>query len=185
MDSTPDIIINKYHDSLHDLNKQCVMVDKKSLNIVQWNVRGINDFRKFDELIYFVNECKFDIDVVVVGETWVKKENSIIYNIPGYRAYYSCRDHSSGGLAVFIRHSLEIQSTNSETINGLHYIHAVINQHGLQYNVIGVYRPPSFDYNEFQHILEGWLSAASPSRPLFIAGDVNIPINLQHNNIVI
>ena len=102
MDSTPNTIQNKYYNCLSDFNKSYVNVVNNCLNVVQWNIRGINDFEKFDELIYVVNECKMDLDVIVVGETMMKKENSGIYNIPGYRAFFSCRENSAGGLAVVL-----------------------------------------------------------------------------------
>lgn len=185
MDSTPNTIQNKYYNCLSDFNKSYVNVVNNCLNVVQWNIRGINDFEKFDELIYVVNECKMDLDVIVVGETMMKKENSGIYNIPGYRAFFSCRENSAGGLAVFVKLSLAHKIINIKTIEGLHYIHLELKLRGHTYNIIGIYRPPSFDYSEFQNIMEGWLSAATQSKPFLIIGDVNVPINLQNNNVVI
>ena len=141
-------------------------------------------FLKFDEVIYFVNECKIEIDVIVVGETWLKNENCCIYSIPGYRAFFSCRSNSSGGLAVFVRSSLECKLIDNKSIDGLHYVHLEVKLCGSLFNIVGVYRPPSFDYNSVQDNLEKWLSLATPSKPYVIVGDINIPINMQNNNIV-
>lgn len=87
MDTLPNMIVNKYYNSLNAFNQNCGM-NNNCLNVIQWNVRGMNNFEKFDELIYFVNECKIDIDVIIVGESWLKKENICVYNIPGYRAFF-------------------------------------------------------------------------------------------------
>lgn len=184
MDLIANTTSNKYYCNLHDFNSKSNIENTNNLNILQWNVRGMNVLDKFDEIIYFVNECKFDLDVIVVGETWVKNDYSCIYNIPGYRAYFSCRDNSSGGLAVFIKNNLEHKLINNQTRDGIHHVQIEIKHQGRWYNVFGVYRPPSFDYYELQNIFESWLSTATPSKPVFIVGDVNIPINMLNNGIV-
>lgn len=184
MDSTTSMIQNTYYDCLSDFNKKYVRVVTNCLNVIQWNIRGLNDMEKFDELIYFVNECGMDIDVIVVGETMMKKQNSTIYNIPGYRAFFSCRDNSAGGLAVFVKTSLDYKLIKTQTISGLHYIHLELKLQGNTFNTVGIYRPPSFDYSEFQNIVESWLLTATPSKPFLIIGDVNVPINLHNNNVV-
>ena len=44
MDTIPNTIVNKYYDNLDIFNNKCEIVSPNCLNIVQWNVRGINVF---------------------------------------------------------------------------------------------------------------------------------------------
>lgn len=90
----------------------------------------------------------------------------------------------SGGLAVFVRNSLESKIIENKSIDGLHYVRLEIKLCGNLFNFVGVYRPPSFDYNTFQDILESWLTFATPSKPFIVVGDINVPINMQNNNVV-
>ena len=56
--------------------------------------------------------------------------------------------------------------------------------HEHQYNIHGVYRPPSFDVNCFLDKLEEWMSNSNSNHSCLILGDLNIPINLTQNNVV-
>ena len=105
-----------------------------------------------------------------------------LYNIPGYSKTFSCRDTSSGGLVVFIDKRISHTIIANRTIDGFHHIHAELNINGRLFDVHRIYRLPSFDFHEFCNLLEELLSLASSNRSCFIAGDVNVPMNLVNNN---
>lgn len=155
------------------------------LRIMQWNVRGMNDLAKFDSILQTLDACKTIIDVVVIGETWLTKENSKIYKIPGYESWFSCRNESNGGLAIFVSSNITSSVVKNVYINGLHHIHVQIKLNGHAYDLHGIYRPPSYDFAEFHVFLENILANTCQSRPCFIVGDVNVPINNSNNNVVV
>lgn len=68
--------------------------------------------------------------------------------------------------------------------DGFHLIHVEIRRNGLFYEVVGLYRPPSFDFNQFHDELENIMSDQSTHSRFFV-GDMNIPINLSNNNVVV
>lgn len=176
---------NFFHDCVDDFNENVTANGSNMLRILQWNVRGINAVNKFDNILEFLDNLCVSVDVIVLCETWLKEVNCSLFNVRGYKSIFSCRDSSSGGLALYVRNSIEHQIHVNTCLDGFHHMHVGLKLNGLHYNVHGVYRPPSFDFNNFQVMLENWLSTASQTCPTFIVGDINIPINLINNNVVV
>lgn len=177
---------NYSHDNLDDYNESISPTESNTnhLRVLQWNIRGMNDLCKFDQLLLTLDHCRHQIDVVVVGETWVKVENKSLYNIPGFYSIFSCRDSSNGGLAVFIRNNISSTVLRNTHIDGFHHINVELVLSGRSYIIHGFYRPPSFEINRFLNILENILHSTDNTRSCFLVGDINIPINYQNNNVV-
>lgn len=176
---------NFSHDSIDEFNESIPVVESNHLRIFQWNIRGMNDLTKFDTILEMLHQCKVSIDVIVIGETWVKKDNTKLYNIPGFNSVFSCRDNSNGGLAVFIRADIEFTVQRNVHFEGFHHIYVELTINGRIHDVHGFYRPPSFDVNYFMNKLENCLDSSNRSRSCFFVGDVNIPINNHNNNVVV
>lgn len=179
-----DGLINVYHDCTDDFNLNYSLSVDNYLRIAQWNIRGMNDMQKFDNISLFLDSIKIPIDVLVVGETWLKSDNCALYNIPGFKSVFSCRTASAGGLAVYVQVGLVFNVLKNIETDGFHLIHIEINKKGFRSEVIALYRPPSFDFNRFHDEIENILSVQNPL-PRFFVGDLNIPINLLNNNIVV
>lgn len=179
-----DCLINVFHDCINDFNSKYSQSNNNCFRITQWNIRGMNDLNKFDNISLFLDSVKVPIDIFVVGETWLKSNNCGLYNIPGYSSVFSCRNSSSGGLAVYVKIGLSFKVLKNIETDGFHLIHVEIERNGFHCEVVGVYRPPSFDFNQFHDEIENILSAQT-SYPRFFVGDMNIPINLSSNNIVV
>lgn len=150
------------------------------LRILQINIRGMNDLNKLDSLCVAVQELKAVIDVIVVGETWIKKSRADYYNIPGYTSTHSCRKTSSGGLAIFVRDGLQFDQRKNVAENGYHHIEVLIHA-SKPISVHGIYRPPDFDAARFTSFIEEMVSTARPNQPCFVIGDMNVPVNAQDN----
>ena len=176
---------NFYYDNLDEFNLNYSEKSEKHLRFFQWNIRGMNDIKKFDSILEFLDLCEVRLDILVIGEIWLKAENTLLYEISGYQSIFSCRNSSSGGLAIYISKHIQFRNISSEVYNGLHHIHIELKSHEKLYDVHAVYRPPSFDVNCFLDKVEEWVSSSNPSHPCFILGDVNIPMNLIQNNVVI
>lgn len=175
--------LNYFHSNIDDFNDNCNICSKQ-LRILQWNIRGMNDLFKFDKITETLDQLKVHVDIIVVGETWVNLENSALYHIPGYTSVFSCRNTSSGGLAVYIRNSLNYKTVENKVENGMHHIHIQLKINENCYDIHGIYRPPSYDFNSFFDHLENWLSSSVNSRSCFVFGDMNVPVNLVNNNVV-
>lgn len=113
---------------------------------------------------------------MVIGETWIKQRRSNFYNIPAYNSTHSCRNNSSGGLAIFVRDGLNFHAENNSTDNGYHHI-AVELLSSIRIIVHGIYRPPGYDVNHFVSNLENIISSVDSKCPCFILGDMNVAVN--------
>lgn len=176
---------NFSHYTLDEFNERNDINSEKCLSLFQWNIRGMNDLNKFDSVLEFLDHCNVAIDILVLGETWLKAENTSLYAISGYQSIFSCRCSSSGGLAIYISNNLKYHLISSETHDGLHHIHIQIKIHERLCDIHGIYRPPSYDVHCFLEKLEEWIGSSNPSNSCFILGDLNIPINLVHNNVAL
>lgn len=147
------------------------------IKILQINIRGINRFEKLDSLCLFIRNLNTVVDVIVVGETWLKEARSQYYNIPDYQAIHSCRRTSAGGLAIFIRKELPFAVTANTTNQGYHHIAVKLHAGKNQVLIHGFYRPPDFDAVHLASSIEAILANADTADPCLLVGDMNLPVN--------
>lgn len=171
------------HDNIEDFNASYSLNENKFLKILQWNVRAINDLNKFDDILQTLDSSKTSVDIVVLGETWLKNDFCALYEIPNYNSFFSCRDQSNGGLAVFVHKNSTSKLLKNVCIDGFHHIQIELIIKGHFYHIHGVYRPPNFDYGRFADYLENILSCTPANYSCIIVGDINIPINRALHNI--
>ena len=53
------------------------------------NARSICQVERFDELKLLLSELNLSVNIVVVSETWIKKDFIHLYSIDGYTSYFS------------------------------------------------------------------------------------------------
>lgn len=145
--------------------------------MLQINIRGLNQLDKFDSLQIFLQSLNILVDVLVVGETCIKNGRSQFYNIPGFQSIHSCRNNSSGGLAVFIRNGINFEIKDVTQDNGYHHIAVKIVGTQTQVMVHGIYRPPGFAVNRFVSLIEDIASSLDTRIPCFLLGDMNLAVN--------
>lgn len=100
--------------------------DSNCFNVLQINIRGMNDVEKLDSLAMFIDSLDVPVDVLIVCETWIKKERARFYKINGYSNVYSCRSQSAGGLAVFVRNGISYEILRNIELDGYHHIQVKI-----------------------------------------------------------
>lgn len=149
--------------------------DSNGVNMLQINVRGINQISKLDSLCVFLQSLPVNVDVLIIGETWIKNDRCKYYNIPGFKSTYSSRNKSSGGLAVFVRNELNFEVKSNLAEDGLHHIELSITT--ARITVHGIYRPPGYELEKFLSLVENIVSSSDPNTPCFILGDMNLAIN--------
>lgn len=164
------------------VNKFCT--DVVSLKILQLNIRGMNDLAKFDGVREMLQQYGERIDVLVLGETFLKADRTCIYNLDGYIATFSCRNESSGGLAVFVRNDIDMDVLENRTADGFHHIHCQLRSLNKRIDCHAVYRPPSFGATRFLDEMDQILSKTKNGHDCIIVGDMNIPVNKPSINIV-
>lgn len=178
-----NLLTNFSHDSIEDFNESYSLNENKYLKILQWNVRAINNITKFDEILQTLDCSKTSVDIVVLGETWLKTDYCSLYDIPNYKSFFSCREESNGGLALFVNKSSTSKLIKSTCTDGFHHIQIELIIKGHFYHIHGVYRPPNNDYGKFADYLENILCSTPANYSCIIVGDINIPVNKTLHNI--
>lgn len=155
------------------------------LTLLQINIRGINNLEKLDCFTSFVESLRTNVDVIVVGETMLKQERCQYYNIAGFSSVHSCRNQSSGGLAMFIRDGMDYTIKKNISHDGYHHIEMSIKLKHKTCTIHGVYRPPDNDLPRLLAFVEGILATTDPMCPTFILGDINVAVNKPAENDVL
>ncbi|XP_055604868.1 uncharacterized protein LOC129753091 [Uranotaenia lowii] len=141
----------------------------------------MNNPEKFDTLKDFVDRCSSNIDIIVVSETWVKSGDSQMFTLNGFDGIFSCRETSHGGLAVYARSDLNVDTEEIEEDDGFHYIRLRLRLGNGPLSLHAVYRPPAFRFANFVEKLESKLSRNSKHPNSILLGDTNVPVNLSSN----
>lgn len=140
---------------------------------------------KFDRVRDIFSLYTGNIDIVVIGETWLKENCTNLYHIDGFRSFFSCRpDSLGGGLAVYVKQTIKVSVPKIEHDNGMHHIHVIVHANALPFHVHAVYRPPSYDFSRFLTTMDSIITAQGIDTSCVIVGDVNVPNNHQDNPLV-
>lgn len=85
-----------------------------NFSVLHLNVRSLS--KNFDELLDLVSRLKVksvDMDVIMLCETWLHDNNSMLIDIPGYKCFQQNRIQSrGGGLIIFIKDCLKVEDAN-------------------------------------------------------------------------
>ena len=116
-------------------------------------------------------------DAIVLTETWNKKGDEGL--VEGYTGFHNSRNSKrGGGVSIYVRDiynssmisNIAVPLDICETVA----VHVVVNNL-ISFNVLGLYRPPNADINEFNNILLSNILARFKSSDFVVtAGDLNI-----------
>lgn len=171
-------ISNKLY-AIADYNTQhCdINVNANSLKVLQINARSICSTKKFNNFLSFLSQIPYELDVIVVEETWISDEYKGMYTINGYENIFSNRIGHGAGLAVYIKSGLiytEMHSFNG----GIHCISICVwfGQTRNKFYLSAFYRPPYCSNElEFLNTLE-YLLDTYKDEPHLLVGDFNVNI---------
>lgn len=155
----------------HKINKPATD-SNHLLNIFYINIRSIR--HKHDELKqYLFKNIKFIYHIIIITESWIKKDEIKYYDMDNYNLYASTReDREGGGILMYIHTSL-ISNLNFELSNSNNnYICIYLRK--LQLNVIAFYNTNNTD---FYNVLDSLLTN---KKNCILVGDANIDL-LKHN----
>ena len=125
------------------------------------------------------------LDMLAINETWL--DNTIRtedVNIPGYRFERCDRSREGGGVAIYIKESLnyklrkDLVNTNIEAL----WLEIRIPKYHKSLVVCSIYRPPSSNTQYIEHLIEVMDKINTDLSEIIILGDLNINLSLQLNN---
>ena len=169
-----DSCINCYK---YDVDSFAQVTDFSSkLNVLHINIRSFS--RNFDEFSVLMSRFSFNVDVLVLSETWFSFETTC--DIPGYTAFHTHReDKRGGGISVYIdeRFGAATISAVSFLGNTFECCSARLHMQDKYIDIVGIYRPPSnLDENFNSEFEERVLSSLISSNISIVTGDFNIDL---------
>lgn len=154
-------------------------IRKNKLLVITVNARSLRS--NFDELNLFIENHNFKFDILGVTESWIKKEESFAYQIPGYKMYTQERSSKlGGGVALYVKNDLYCSTFEvvSEECNGLRF--SVTDRSGNLVSGLLLYRFCKSSVTKFLSTLENQSTLLSGHAVVF--GDLNLNIIPPHNN---
>lgn len=141
-----------YFFSITEFIKKYNICINQSVLMISVNIRSIN--ANLDELLLFLkNDSYFNIDLIVLTETWHNPENCN-YNIPGYNIFYSTKKRNQNdGIIIFAKQHLVIDVHEFDFCEA-NIIKLSISNYIFPINIICIYRSPSGNINACLTCLE-------------------------------
>lgn len=172
---------NCYYDSIKSFKK--ATINSNNLSFLQLNIQGLNKPKKFDELKNMLSSLKCKIDVIIIGESKLKKSFAHgIYNLIGYNKFVCCRDSvsSGGGLIVYVKKGLLIVNVDKFS-DGFERISINMKINNKGYKLIAYYRAPSqTNWKIFIKDIENEIKSTNDR--IIVAGDINVDPNEKNNS---
>lgn len=71
---------------------------------MQLNARSCSSLDRVDKIKNYIQRCDYNIDIIVISETWFETNETCLYTIDGYVGHHSCRPNKrGGGLSIYIK----------------------------------------------------------------------------------
>lgn len=140
----------------------------KQFNIIQWNCRSISP--KLDQLKYLISSHNFDIDLIILNETWLNSTNTL--RIPGYKIIRRDSDRPHGGIAVAIKDKYTFRTI--DTPSNYHFQNLLISVDvgSINIDVLCLYIPPPPNGKFHMKMLQNSFSYIK-SKYFLLIGDFN------------
>lgn len=141
-------------------------------HILHLNIRSLR--KHFNELLVMLEEIQHAIDVIILSEININREELSFYRISGYSMYSFTRESTrGGGILIYAsnRLSFEAEIVNTEAMETLHG-RLKIGTHTT--HIIALYRPPSKNKLHFLDQLETIIKNVPAAENLIVIGDTNI-----------
>jgi exonuclease III len=159
----------------NSLQKNTLMQFKNNLNMLYINAQSIRN--KLPEFEAFVHSLQIPIQIIVVTEIWLKKNENQFFNIHGYNSFFSNRDSAFGGVAIYIKSNIEASQIFEEEFQKSNLL--MVKLPKLNCYVLGIYRHFSTSLSEFTEKLD---NITTKFKNTFIFGDFNINLLDKNSN---
>lgn len=117
-----------------------------------------------------------NLDFLGLSETWLSKSSPVAsFIMPGYKVFRKDRNKGrGGGLLMYVRDNIRCKQIDLTCVNELECIAITITlSQQMSFNVIGVYRPPSYDVTFYEHF-KRLLKLLDTKKECKVLGDFNL-----------
>ena len=152
---------------------------KDKLSILSLNIRSCP--HNFNYLESLLSSLKFQVDIIVLIETWLSDDIRNLYDIEGYKHVSVNRNRNGGGIRCYINENLQFSVMDDFTgiFNTHESLFMKIKTNYSRDVILGsIYRPPSLVINEFNNYLSALLNHKDiENQDCILLGDFNIDLN--------
>jgi hypothetical protein len=144
------------------------------------NLRSLKKY--WNTLIAMIGTLLDRIDLLILMETNITKEEVELYNLSNFNKIYSCREtRPGGGIMIYAKHNINVK-TIPHDFTETEAIIIELNIDTVSHTIAVFYRPPSNSITNFNKEIENWLNLHGliNRKNITLIGDINIDIH--HNN---
>lgn len=158
--------VNNFNElNINKLNSQ--------LSFIHLNIRSLR--KNFTTFISQINSIISKTHLIFLTETNITDEENNLYNMRGFNSIFLNREGRGGGVAVYIKESINFKTTYINT-DSYETLRIDIIKNNKTTTIIPIYRPPSQNVNTFTNELDQALSKINKKNETIIIGDMNIDI---------
>lgn len=149
-----------------------INIKHKEIDIVHLNIRSLR--KNFAEFMLMVNNCLGKLDVIILSEVNIKREELSFYTIDGYNLHAETRENQrGGGVLIYTKESLNfeakpIECSASEAIYGKMLIN------GKLLHLFAIYRPPRSNKLRFIKEMKILIKSVPSTESIILIGDTNL-----------
>lgn len=144
-------------------------------NLMYWNINSIRN-KLFDiEEIVIQKRAKTNHFIALI-ETRISENETDLFNVPNYNAFFSSRSDEHGGAALYVHDSLDSNLIASNVEFKTNYV--IVNFPILKTSIAVVYKKPTVSTSKFILVLN---KIFDHTNKIILIGDSNIDIQLQNN----
>lgn len=92
-----------------------------------------------------------DVQIIIITETWVRKQEEKYYNFKNFKSVYATREKTGGGVGIFIKNNYNFEILE-KIESDFSYISITLNIFNLI--ICAVYKSPSIKNNIFMNFLD-------------------------------
>ena len=164
------------HNQTYSVNQISDLIPSRNdhVTLVHHNIRSFN--ANGDQFLTLFDEINRAIDLFVFTETWFRDVH--VSEVDNYNSYHTTRSQTGGGVSIYCHNSHISQKLDnfSGIFNTFEVVAAMVYFNDQIFQIVGVYRPPNSNKNQFLVEFEEYMSESTSENNLIILGDFNIDI---------
>ncbi|CAH2092606.1 unnamed protein product [Euphydryas editha] len=150
------------------------MQKQNEIDIVHLNIRSLR--KQFNELLVLLNNCEGKIDIIILSEINIKKDEVAHYSITGYTMYANTREEQrGGGVIIYIKENINFTADTLE-ISASETLHGKLKLEKSILHILATYRPPKTNKSRFVEEINTFLKDIPAKEDVVFIGDMNLDL---------
>lgn len=149
-------------------------MENNGIHIIHLNIRSLR--KHFNEVQVLLEASKCEIDIIILSEINIKKEELPLYNLPGYESCAVTRENKrGGGILIYAKDVLGFSAEIANT-QAMEAMHGKLKKDNHTLHIIALYRPPSKNKSHFIEQIGNMIKKIPSAENIIVIGDTNIDL---------